>query len=45
MAFNEALAARIRLALARRKGITEKKMFGGIGFLLNAALSRSGFPQ
>src|SRR5262245_17214963 len=35
MAFDETLAARIRKALARKKGITEKKMFGGIGFLLN----------
>jgi TfoX/Sxy family transcriptional regulator of competence genes len=35
MAFNEALAERIRLALRRKKGVTEKKMFGGIGFLLN----------
>ena len=35
MAFDEKLAARIRKSLARRKGITEKKMFGGIGFLLN----------
>ena len=35
MAFNEALAQRIRQRLARRKGIEEKKMFGGIGFLLN----------
>jgi TfoX/Sxy family transcriptional regulator of competence genes len=35
MAFNEALAERIRQALARRKNIEEKKMFGGIGFLLN----------
>lgn len=35
MAFNEALAARIRRGLARRKGIEEKKMFGGVGFLLN----------
>ena len=35
MAFSEALAARIRQGLARRKGIEEKKMFGGIGFLLN----------
>ena len=35
MAFNEALAARIRERLARRKGVEEKKMFGGIGFLLN----------
>jgi hypothetical protein len=35
MAFNEALAERIRQRLGRRKGIEEKKMFGGIGFLLN----------
>ena len=35
MAFNEALAERIRGALARKKCIEEKKMFGGIGFLLN----------
>jgi TfoX/Sxy family transcriptional regulator of competence genes len=35
MAFDENLAERIRHALARRKNITEKKMFGGIGFLLN----------
>jgi TfoX/Sxy family transcriptional regulator of competence genes len=35
MAFNEALAERIRHALARKKNIDEKKMFGGIGFLLN----------
>jgi TfoX/Sxy family transcriptional regulator of competence genes len=35
MAFDETLAERIRLRLARKKGIEEKKMFGGIGFLLN----------
>jgi TfoX/Sxy family transcriptional regulator of competence genes len=35
MAFNETLAARIRNALVRKKGVEEKKMFGGIGFLLN----------
>jgi TfoX/Sxy family transcriptional regulator of competence genes len=35
MAFNEILAERIRQRLARRKGIEEKNMFGGIGFLLN----------
>jgi TfoX/Sxy family transcriptional regulator of competence genes len=35
MAFCEALAARVRLSLARRKGVEEKKMFGGVGFLLN----------
>jgi TfoX/Sxy family transcriptional regulator of competence genes len=35
MAFHEELAERIRQGLARRKGIEEKKMFGGIGFLPN----------
>jgi TfoX/Sxy family transcriptional regulator of competence genes len=35
MAFDESLAARIRGALAGKKGIDEKKMFGGIGFLLS----------
>ena len=34
MAFSEELAERIRQGLARRKGIEEKKMFGGVGFLL-----------
>jgi TfoX/Sxy family transcriptional regulator of competence genes len=35
MAFSAALAERIRQRLARRKGVEEKKMFGGVGFLLN----------
>jgi TfoX/Sxy family transcriptional regulator of competence genes len=35
MAFDESLAARIRQHLARRKNVQEKKMFGGVGFLLN----------
>ena len=35
MPFDASLADRIRHALARKKGIEEKKMFGGIGFLLN----------
>src|SRR5881409_3234810 len=35
MAFSEVLAERIRQQLARRKNIEERKMFGGIGFLLN----------
>jgi TfoX/Sxy family transcriptional regulator of competence genes len=38
MPVNEALAGRIRKALARKKGIAEKKMFGGLGFLLNGNL-------
>ena len=35
MAFDESLAARIRDALARRKNIEERKMFGCLCFLLN----------
>ena len=35
MAFSESLAGRIRDALARKKNIEEKKMFGGVGFLFN----------
>jgi TfoX/Sxy family transcriptional regulator of competence genes len=38
MAFDEALAERIRQGLTRKKGIEEKKMFGGIGFQLNGNL-------
>src|ERR1700736_5559648 len=38
MAFSETLAERIRQRLARRKNIEEKKMFGGVGFLLNGNL-------
>jgi TfoX/Sxy family transcriptional regulator of competence genes len=34
MAFDEVLAERIRQRLARRKNVEEKKMFGGICFLL-----------
>jgi TfoX/Sxy family transcriptional regulator of competence genes len=34
MAFDVSLAQRIRDSLARKKNIEEKKMFGGIGFLL-----------
>jgi hypothetical protein len=35
MAYDETLAGRIRDALARKKGIEEKKMFGCICFMLN----------
>lgn len=35
MAYDESLAERLRNMLTRQNGITEKKMFGGIGFLLN----------
>jgi hypothetical protein len=32
---DDALAQRMRRALARRKGVTERRMFGGICFLLH----------
>lgn len=35
MAYSESLARRVRDAVARRRGIVEKKMFGGVVFLLN----------
>ena len=35
MAFDEELAGRVRKRLAGQKGLTEKKMFGGLAFLLN----------
>src|SRR5262245_59301825 len=34
MAFDETLAGRIRDALAGQCGVEEKRMFGGVGFLL-----------
>ena len=35
MAYDPDLAERLRKALSRRNGISEKRMFGGICFLLN----------
>jgi TfoX/Sxy family transcriptional regulator of competence genes len=35
MAFDATLAARMRAILGRKKDIEERKMFGGVGFLLN----------
>ncbi len=35
MAYDETLAVRVRKALGRKSGLTEKKMFGGLAFLLN----------
>jgi TfoX/Sxy family transcriptional regulator of competence genes len=34
VAYDEELAERVREGLAGRKGVTEQKMFGGIGFML-----------
>jgi TfoX/Sxy family transcriptional regulator of competence genes len=35
MAFDEVLADRVRPLVSRRRGFTEKKMFGGLGFLMH----------
>ncbi|MHB8974096.1 MAG: TfoX/Sxy family protein [Pirellulaceae bacterium] len=35
MAYSETLARRIRQVFASRRGIAEKKMFGGVGFMLS----------
>lgn len=44
MAYDEQLAARIRELVAGEPGLAEKKMFGGLGFLIggNMAVSASG---
>lgn len=38
MAYDEKLAERIRHALGRRGGVSEKKMFGGLTFLLGGKM-------
>lgn len=38
MAYDPRLAERVRRLLARRKGITEKKMFGGLAFMLRGKM-------
>lgn len=39
MPYDEKLAQRIREVLARRRGISEKKMFGGLAFLANGHMA------
>ena len=44
MAYDEELAARIRALVAGEPGLTEQKMFGGLGFMVggNMAVAASG---
>ncbi len=35
MAFDKALVARVRKSLGKRQGLSERKMFGGVAFLLH----------
>jgi TfoX/Sxy family transcriptional regulator of competence genes len=39
MAYEEAFAARIRAALAGRKGLSEQRMFSGIGFMIGGHMA------
>ena len=39
MAFNEKLAERVRGQVGKRNGLSEKKMFGGLAFLLHGNMS------
>ena len=39
MAFDEKLAERVRSVLKRRRGVSEKKMFGGLAFLVNGHMA------
>jgi TfoX/Sxy family transcriptional regulator of competence genes len=39
MAYNEALAERMRVMLKPRHDVVEKKMFGGIGFLVHGNMA------
>ena len=44
MAYDEELAERVRAALGDQRGVVEKKMFGGLAFLVdgNMAVAASG---
>ena len=39
MAYDKALAGRIRLLLAAKPSLTERKMFGGIGYMLHGNMA------
>jgi TfoX N-terminal domain len=45
MAYDEDLANRIRELVGMEKGLTEKKMFGGLAFLINGNMSVAASGQ
>ena len=45
MAYDEKLAARIRDLLGEEPGVTEQKMFGGLGFLLHGNMAIGASSQ
>ena len=45
MAYDEHLAERIRELVGRERGLTERKMFGGLAFLINGNMSVAASGQ
>ena len=45
MAYDEELAGRVRELVAHEEGMTEKKMFGGLAFLIGGNMSVSASGQ
>jgi TfoX/Sxy family transcriptional regulator of competence genes len=45
MAYDEDLAAQIRVAVAAEPGVTEKRMFGGLAFLINGHMAAGASGQ
>jgi TfoX/Sxy family transcriptional regulator of competence genes len=45
VAYDEALAERIRQLMAGERGVTEKKMFGGLSFLVDGNMSVAASGQ
>ncbi len=45
MAYDEALAARLRKILRGQRGLAEKRMFGGLAFLINGNMAASASGQ
>ncbi|HEX8975009.1 MAG TPA: TfoX/Sxy family protein [Solirubrobacteraceae bacterium] len=45
MAYDQDLAHRIRELIAEQEGVTEKKMFGGLAFLINGNMSVAASGQ
>lgn len=41
MAYDEEIAERIRAVVARERDVTEKRMFGGLAFLINGNMAAS----
>lgn len=45
MAYDEALASRVRAYLAGQPGLSEQRMFGGLAFLVNGHMAVSASSQ